>query len=46
MRRGPEMFEGLQYPLPLPSKDSYFKAFGPEDPIISGFWATLMLRVS
>ena len=30
---------------PLPSKDSYFKAIGPKDPIISGFWAILMLRV-
>ena len=32
--------------FPLPSKDSYFKAFGPENPIIEGFWAVLMLRVS
>ena len=31
--------------LPLPSKDSYFKAFGPKDPIIKGFWAILMPRV-
>ena len=23
--------------LPLPSKDAYFKAFGPKDPIIQGF---------
>ena len=26
-------------PLPLPSKDSYFQAFGPKDPVIQGFWA-------
>ena len=32
-------------PLPLPSKDLYFKAFGPKDPIIYGFWAILMPRV-
>ena len=25
-------------PYPLPSKDSYFKAFGPKDPILQGFW--------
>ena len=31
--------------LPLPLKDSYFKAFGPKDPSIQGFEATLMLRV-
>ena len=28
----------------LPSRDSYFKAFGPKDPIIQGCWAILMLR--
>ena len=30
---------------PLPSKGSYFKASGPKDPILQGFWAILMLRV-
>ena len=30
---------------PLPSKDSYFQAFGPKDPIIYSLWAILMLRV-
>ena len=30
--------------LPLPSKDSYFQAFGPKDPIMRGFWAILMLK--
>ena len=28
----------------LDSKDSHFKAFGPKDPIVEGFWAVLMLR--
>ena len=28
----------------LPSRDSYLKASGPKDPIVSGFWAILMLR--
>ena len=32
-------------PLPLGSKDSYFKAFGPKDQTIKGFWAILSLRV-
>ena len=27
------------------SKGSYFKAFGPKDHIIKGFWAILSLRV-
>ena len=35
--------------IPLPSKDSCFKAFGPKDPIIQGIiqglWAVLSLRV-
>ena len=31
--------------LPLPSRDSYFKASGPKDPIIKGSRAILMLRV-
>ena len=37
---------GLTLPktLPLTSKDSCFKAFGPKDPIIHGFWVILMLR--
>ena len=30
--------------IPLPSKDSYVKAFGPKDPIAEGFWALLMPR--
>ena len=46
-------FEGLarlvrtlsKHPLTLSIKDSYFKAFGPKDPIIYGFWAILMLGV-
>ena len=28
-----------------PSKDSHFKAFGPQDGIIPGFWALLRVRV-
>ena len=32
--------------LPLPSKDSYVKAFGPKDPLMYGFRAILMQRVS
>ena len=35
----------LKVPLPLGSKDSYFKAFGPKDHTIYGFWAILSLRV-
>ena len=31
-------------PIPLPSKDPCFKAFGPKDPTMEGFWAILMLR--
>ena len=31
-------------PIPLPSKDSYFEAFGPKVPSIYGCWAILMLR--
>ena len=32
-------------PSTLGSKDSYFKAFGPKDHTIQGFWAILSLRV-
>ena len=32
------------YAYPYPQKDSCFKAFGPKDPIIKGFWAMFMLR--
>ena len=29
--------------FPSGSKDSYFKAFGPNDPTVLGFWAILRL---
>ena len=32
-------------PLPLGSEDSYFKAFGPKNHMVKGFWAVLSLRV-
>ena len=29
---------------PYPQRTHMFKAFGPKDPIVEGFWAILMLR--
>ena len=40
----PSVNTSISHPKPLPSKDSCFKAFGPKDPIIYGFWAIVMLR--
>ena len=43
MRQTPFQLQRLLFPEG--SKDSYFKAFGPKDHIMLGFWAILSLRV-